>query len=176
MHHDPSWETAFLIAALVVVGVIILVALLWPLANKLFFFDWPPLYEWQQARRPLRRIDQWRVIWATDRNHLVGRAELADAQLAYARYRQARAQRALDRQRRRRGWQVVALVLQGIAVAGFTALAAAHSRQRVVYSLLAAGQALGILGNVLESSRSLSRRVERMARLQTQIKDRIYVG
>ncbi len=176
MHHDPSWETAFLIAALVVVGVIILVALLRPLASKLFFFDWPPLYEWQQARRPLRRIDQWRVIWATDRNHLVDRAELADAQLAYARYRQARAQRALDRQRRRRGWQVVALVLQGIAVAPFAALAVAHSQQRVVYSLLAAGQALGILGSVLESSRSLSRRVERMARLQTQIKDRIYVG
>ena len=39
-----------------------------------------------------------------------------------------------------------------------------------------AGQALGVLGNVLESSRSLSRRVERMARLQTQIKDRIHVG
>jgi hypothetical protein len=175
VHHDLSWETAFLIGALVVVGVVILVALLWPLANKLFFFDWPPLYEWQQARRPLRRIDQWRVIWATDRNHLVGRAALADAQLAYARYCQARTQRALDRQRRRRGWRLGALVLQGIAV-GFTALAAAHSQQRVLYSLLAAGQALGVLGNVLESSRSLSRRVERMARLQTQIKDRIYVG
>lgn len=176
MHHDLSWETAFLIGALGVVGVIILVALLRPLANKLFFFDWPPLYDWQQARRPLRRVDQWRVIRATGRNHLVGRAALADAQLAYARYCQARAQRALDRQRRRRGWRVGALLLQGIAVAGFTALAAAHSQQRVVYGLGAAGQALGILGGLLESSRSLSRRVERMTRLQAQIEDRVYVG
>ena len=57
-----------------------------------------------------------------------------------------------------------------------TPLAAAHSQQRVVYSLLAAGQALGVLGNVLGFTEPLSRRVERMARLQTQIKDRIYVG
>jgi len=174
VHHDPSQTTVFVIAALIVVGVVILVALLWPLANKLFFFDWPPLYEWQQARRPLRRIDQWRVIWATDRNHPVGRAALAEAQLAYAHYRQARAQRALDR--RRPGWQVVALVLQGIGVAGFAALAAAHSQQRVFYSLLAAGQALGALGIVLENSRSLRRRADRMARLQTQIDDRTHVG
>lgn len=176
MHHDPFWETAFLIAALVVVAVIIVVALLWPLANKLFSFDWPPLYEWQQARRPLRRIDRWRVIWATDRNHPVGRAALADAQLAYARYCQARTQRGLDRQRGRRRWRVGVLVLQGIAAAGFTALAAAHSQQRLLYSLLAAGQALGVLGIVLENSRSLRRRADRMARLQIQIKDRIYVG
>ncbi len=174
MHHDLSGGTAFLIAVLVVVGAVILVALIWPLVNKLFFFDWPPLYEWQQARRPLRPIDQWRVIWATDRNRPVGRATLADAQLAYARYRQARARRALDR--RRLGWRVAALVLQGIVVASFAALAAAHSQQRVFYSLLAAGNALGAVGNVLESSRSLSRQVEQMARLQTQIKDRAHLS
>jgi hypothetical protein len=134
---------------------VILVALIWPLVSKLFFFDWPPLYEWQQARRPLRPTDQWRVIWATDRNHPAGRATLADAQLAYARYRQTRARRALNR--RRPGWRVGALVLQGIVVAGFAALAAAHSEQRVFYTLLAAGNALGAVGNVLESSRSLPR-------------------
>jgi broad specificity phosphatase PhoE len=173
---DPSQTTVFVIAALIAVGVVILVALIWPLANKLFFFDWPPLYEWQQARRPLRRIDQWRVIWATDRHHLARRAGLTEAQLAYARYRQARAQRALDRRRRRQGWGVVALVGHGIAVAGFAALAAAHSQQRAFYSLLAASQALGALGTVLGFPGSLSRQVKRMARLQSQIEDRAQVG
>lgn len=170
MRADPSQTTVFVVAALIVVGVVILVALIWPLANKLFFFDWP-LYEWQQARRPLRRIDQWRVIWATDRNHPAGRAELTEAQLAYARYRQARAQRALDR--RRAGWGVVVLVVQGIWIVGFAALAAAHSQQRALYSLLAAGQALG---TVLGLPGSLNRQVKRMARLQIQIEDRAEVG
>ncbi len=174
MRPDPSQTTVFVVAALIVVGVVILVALIWPLANKLFLFDWPPLYEWQQARRPLRRIDQWRVIWATYRNRPARRAELAEAQLAYARCRQARAQRALDR--RRPGWQVVALVGQGIVVASFAALAAAHSQQRALYSLLAAGQAVGALGNVLGLPGSLSRQVKRMARLQIQIEDRAQVG
>lgn len=174
MRPDPSQATVFVVAALIVVGVVILVALIWPLANKLFLSTWPPFYEWQQARRPLRRIDQWRVIWATERNHPARRAELAEAQLAYARYRQARAQRALDR--RRPGWQVVALVVQGITVAGFAALAAAHSQQRALYSLLAAGCALGALGNVLGFPWPLRREVKRMARFQTQIKERTQVG
>jgi hypothetical protein len=95
--HDPA--QAFLIAALAAVGLAMLVPLIIYLRNKLFFFDWPPLYEWQQARRQLHRIDQGRVIWATYRHHPASRATLADAQLAYARYRQASAQRALDRRR-----------------------------------------------------------------------------
>jgi len=164
------------VAALIVVGVVILVALIWPLANKLFFFDWPPLYEWQQARRPLRRIDQWRVIWATGRNHPARRAELTEAQLAYARYRQARAQRALDRRRPKLGLGVVALVGQSIVAAGFAALAAAHSQQRAFYIFLAAGQALGAFGIVLGLPGSLSRQVKRMARLQIQIQDRAKAG
>lgn len=174
MRPDPPQTTVFVVAALIAAGVIILVALIWPLANKLFFFDWPPLYEWQQARRPLRRIDQWRVIWATDRHHPARRAELIEAQLAYARYRQARAQRALDR--RRPGWGVVALVVHGIAFAGFAALAVAHSQQRAFYSLLAAGPALGALGIVLGFPGSLSRQVKRMARLRIQIEDRAQAG
>jgi hypothetical protein len=173
---DSSQTTVFVVAALIAVGVAILVALIWPLANKLFLSDWPPLYEWQQALRPLRRIDQWRVIWATDRHHRARRAELAEAQLAYASYRHARAQRALDRRRRRLAWGVVALVGHGIGVAGFAALAAAHSQQRAFYSLLAAGQALGALGIVLGLPGSLSRQVRRMARLQIQIEDHAQVG
>ena len=174
MRPDPSQTTVFVVAALIAVGVVILVALIWPLANKLFFSDWPPLYEWQQARRPLRRSDQWRVIWATYRNRPARCAELTEAQLAYARYRQARAQRALDR--RRPGWQVVVLIVQGIGVAGFAAPAAAHSQQRAFYSLLAAGQALGALGTVLGLPGSLSRQVKRMTRLRIQIEDRAQVG
>jgi hypothetical protein len=173
---DPSLTTVFVVAGLIVVGVVILVALIWPLVNKLFFVDWPPLYEWQQARRPLRRLDQWRVIWATGRNHPAGRAELTEAQLAYARYRQARAKRALDRRRKRLGWGVFALVGHGIGIASFAALAAAHSQQRVFYGLLAAGQALGLLGIVLGLPGSLSRQVKRMARLQIQIEDRAQAG
>lgn len=176
MRPDPSLTTVLVVAALIVVGVVILVALIWPLANKLFFSDWPPLYEWQQARRPLRRIDQWRVIWATCRNHPARRAEVTEAQLAYARYRQARAQRALDRRRPRLGWGVVALVVHGIGIAGFAALAAAHSQQRAFYSLLAAGQALGARGIVLGLPGSLSRQAKRMTRLQTRIADRAQAG
>jgi hypothetical protein len=114
------------------------------------------------------------VIWAAWGNHPARRAELTGAQLAYARYRQARAQRALDR--RRPGWGVVVLVGHGIVVAGFAALAAAHSQQRAFYSLLAAGQALGALGTMLGFPGSLSRQVKRMARLQMQIEDRAQVG
>src|SRR5260221_11584050 len=50
-----------------------------------------------QARRQLRRIDRWRVIWAASRNHLARRSILADAQLAFMRRVQAAAQRNLSR-------------------------------------------------------------------------------
>src|SRR5260221_11938166 len=50
-----------------------------------------------QARRQLRRIDRWRVIWAASRNHLASRSILADAQLAFMRRVQAAAQRNLSR-------------------------------------------------------------------------------
>ena len=103
MDHDPAQVTVFLIAALATVVLGILVALIRPMVRKLFFFDWPPLYEWQQARRQLRRTDQWRVIWATRRSHPVSCATLADAQLAYVRYRHASAQRSAQRSLRRRG-------------------------------------------------------------------------
>jgi hypothetical protein len=116
------------------------------------------------------------VIWATGRNRPVGRAALAEAQVAYARYRQARAQRALDRQRRRWRWRVVALVFLCIAAAYWAAMAAAQGQQRTIDSLVAAGYVLGALGNVLENSRSLRRQGDRMARLQTRIKDRTHVG
>jgi hypothetical protein len=40
--YDPA--QAFLIAALAAVGLAMLVPLIIYLRNKLFFFDWPPLY------------------------------------------------------------------------------------------------------------------------------------
>jgi hypothetical protein len=50
-----------------------------------------------QARRQLRRIDRWRLIWAASRNHLASRSILADAQLAFMRRVQAAAQQNLSR-------------------------------------------------------------------------------
>ena len=167
MHHDPA--QAFLVAALAAVGLVILVPLIIFLRNKLFFFDWPPLYEWQQARRQLHRIDRGRVIWATYRHHPASRATLADAQLAYARYRQATAQRALDR--RRPGRRVAAAAFFGVLAAGSAALAATHSQQRTVFIWGAAGYAFSALGPLVEGRRSLKRLTERMAQLHAEIQD-----
>jgi hypothetical protein len=167
VHHDPA--EAFLIAALAAVGLIILIPLTICLRNKLFFFDWPPLYEWQQARRQLHRIDRGRVIWATYRHHPASHATLADAQLAYARYRQAAAQRALDR--RRPGRRVAAAAFFGVLAAGSAALAATHSQQRIAFIWGAAGYAMSALAPLVEGPRSLKRGTERMARLQAEIQD-----
>ena len=166
MHQDPAQP--FLIAALATLGLVILVPLIIYLRNKLFFFDWPPLYEWQQARRQLHRIDQGRVMWATYRHHPASRATLADAQLAYARYRQAAAQRALDRER---PWRRVAAAFFGVLAAGSAAFAAMHSQQRIIFILGASGYAIGALGPLLEGPRSLKRLTERMAQLQAEIQD-----
>lgn len=166
MDHDPA--QVLFIAALAA-GLVILVPVIIYLRNKLFFFDWPPLYEWQQARRQLRRIDQGRVIWATYRHHPASRAMLADAQLAHARYRQASAQRALDR--RRPGRRVAAAALGGVLAAGCAALAVTNSQQRIVFIWAAAGYASSALGPLVEGPRTLKRLTERMARLQAEIQD-----
>jgi hypothetical protein len=172
VHHDPAQVTDFLIAALAtVVVLVILVALVLPLVRKLFFFDWPPLYEWQQARRQLRRIDQWRVIWATRRNHLISRATLAGAQLAYVRYRHASAQRSAQRlPRRRRLRATVAAIF--VVNAGSWAAAAARSQQRIADSVLAAGFAISALGPALVFPWSERRLIKQMTRLQREIEDR----
>ena len=168
MPHEP--EQVFLIAALVTVGLVIVVPVIIYLVHKLFFFDWPPLYEWQQARRQLRRIDQGRVIWATYyRHHPASRAALGGAQLACARYRQAAAQRALDRQRR--GRRIGAVVFLGATAAGFAALAAVQSQQRITDIVIAVGYASNALGTLLAGPRSWRRQTERMTRLQAAIED-----
>ncbi len=167
MHHDLA--QFLLIAAIVAAGLVILVPLGVYLVHKVFAFDWPPLYEWQQARRQLRPSDRWRVIWATYRHHPAGRAALADAQLAHARYRQAAAQRALDRQRSR--WRAVATVYCGVLAALWAALAATHSQQRILYSIQAACFAGLALVNGL-GPRTARRQTEPMARLQAEIENR----
>ncbi len=168
MPHDLA--QFLLVSALAAVGLVILIPLGIYLVHKLFFFDWPPLYEWQQARRQLRRIDPWRVIWATYRHRPASCPALADAQLAYARYRQAAAQRALDRQRRP-GRRAVATVYFGVLAAFWAALAATHGQQRILHSIQAASFAGLALVNWL-SPRSARRQAELMARLQTEIDDR----
>jgi hypothetical protein len=168
----PDLAQVLLIAALGAVGLVILVPLRIYLVHKLFFFDWPPLYEWQQARRQLRLSDWRRVIWATYRHHPASRATLADAQLAYARYRQAAAQRALDR---RPGWRAVAAVYWGVLAALWVALAATHSQLRILSSIQAFSYA-GLAIVIWMGPRSARRLVELMARLQAEIKDRTHVG
>jgi len=158
-----------LVAVLAAVGLVILFPLGIYLVHKLFFFDWPPLYEWQQARRQLRRIDRWRVIWATYRRHPASRHALADAQLAHARYRQAAAQRPLGRQRP--GWRTVATVYCGVLAAFWAALAATHGQQRILSIIQAASFAGLALVNWL-GPRTARRQAELMARLQTEIDDR----
>jgi len=157
-----------LIVALASAGLMILIPLGIYLVHKLFFFDWSPLYEWQQARRQLRLSDRWRVIWATYRHHPASRPALADAQLAHARYRQAAAQRALDRQRL--GWRAVATVYCGVLAAFWVALAATHSQQRILHSI----QAFSFAGLAIVtwlSPRTARRQADLMARLQTEIDD-----
>ncbi len=145
---------------------VILVPLIIYLVHKLFFFDWPPLYEWQQARRQLRRIDQWRVIWATRRNHPTIQATLAGAQLTYARYLQAAAQRALDR---RRGLRVSLAAYLGIVAAGNAVIAATQSQQRITGSVAAAWFAISALWALAVDPWLLRRQIERMARLGAEI-------
>lgn len=171
MHHDLA--RLLLITAFTAAGLVILVPPGVYLVHKLFFFDWPPLYEWQQARRQLRLSDRWRVIWATYRHHPASRAVLAGAQVAHARYRQAVAQRALDRQRP--GWRAVATVYCGVLAALWAALAATHSQQQILYSIQAVCFAGLALSNGL-GPRTARRQAELMARLQAEIKDRIHVG
>ncbi len=164
----PDLVQLFRIAALGAVALGILVPLGIYLVHKLFFFDWPPLYEWQQARGQLRLQDRWRVIWATYRHHPASRAVLADAQLAHVRYRQAAAQRALERQRQRRGRRVVAAAYFGVLAAYWAAFAATHSQVRILLSLQAASFA-GLALVIWLGPRSARRQAELMARLQAQI-------
>lgn len=164
----PDLAQVLLIAVLAAAGLVILIPLIIYLRNKLFRFDWPPLYEWQQARRQVRLIDRVRVVWATYRHHPASRATLADAQLAHARYRQAAAQRALDR--RRPGRSVVAAAGLSVLAACWVALAATHHQLQVLY-WSAASYAFMALGIGLEPW-SLRRLTQRMTRLQTQIEDR----
>ncbi len=154
MDHDPAQVTVFLIAALATVVLGILVALIRPMVRKLFFFDWPPLYEWQQARRQLRRTDQWRVIWATRRSHLISGATLADAQLAYARYRHASAQRSAQRLLRRRGLRVSLAAISVVFAGSWAVAAAAQSQQRITDSVAAAGAAMAALVTATSAARS----------------------
>jgi hypothetical protein len=169
--HDPAQVTVFLIAVLATVVLGILVALIRPMVRKLFFFDWPPFYEWQQARRQLRRTDQWRVIWATRRSHPVSGATLADAQLAYARYRHASAQRSAQRLRRRRGRRVSLAAISVVFAGSWAVAAAAQSQQRITDSVAAAGAAMATLAGALDPW-SVRRLIKRMARLQREIEDR----
>ncbi len=167
MDHDPA--QIFLITALAAIGLVIVVPLIIYLGHKLFFFDWPPLYEWQQARRQLRPIDRWHVIWATRRNHPAIQAALAGAQLTYARYLQARAERALDRRRRQRGLRVSLAVCLGVVAAGDAVIAATQRQLRIIDSVAAASFTMLAFSTLVADPWLLRRQIERMARLQAEI-------
>ena len=165
---DHDLVQLVLIAALAAVGLVILVPLIVTVVHKLFFFDRPELYEWQQARRQLHRLDQGRVIWATNRQRPAGRAGLAEAQLAYARYRQDVARRALRRGRRR--GRLAAMIWNGVVAAGYAALAGAATQSQLrILGIVAAGSFAGNALTIALAPRSSRRQIERMARLQAEI-------
>jgi hypothetical protein len=117
--HDPGHVTAFLIGAAAGVVVIVAVVVVRPRVQRRIFAG-PRLDAWHQARRQLRWADQWRVIWATRWTRTASRAGLADAQLAYARYLQDAAGRAIEKQSRSGLWK--GLRLTSAALLGFSAL------------------------------------------------------
>ena len=176
MHHDSAHVTVFLIGAAAGVGVTaILVVIVLRVQRRIF--AGPRLDAWQQARRQLARADQWRVIWATQFNHLTSRAPLAHAQLAYASYLQDAAGRAIDRQSQPGLWK--GLRLTTAAFLGFAALgwwaAAATQRQgsaKVLPYVLAAWFTFHALYTALAVPWSWRRLMKRMARLQAKIEDR----
>lgn len=119
LRHDPGHVTAFLIGA--TAGVVVIVALVVVRSRvQRRIFAGPRLDAWHQARRQLRWADQWRVIWATRWTHTASRAGLAHAQLAYARYFQDAAGRAIEKQSRPGLWK--GLPLTSAALLGFSAL------------------------------------------------------
>jgi hypothetical protein len=176
MHHDPVHVTAFLIAAAAGVIVIVALVVVRPRVQRRIFAG-PRLDAWQQARRQLRWADQWRVIWATQFNHLTSRAALARAQLTYARYLQDAAGRAIDKQSRPGLWK--GLRLTTAAGLGFTAVAywatAATQTQgsaKIFPYAAAAWFAFYALYTALAVPRSWRRLMKRMTRLQAKIEDR----
>ena len=162
----PVLAEILILAVLVTVMVGIFAALIRSWAQEHLFLG-PRRDEWQQARRQFRHLDQWRVIWATHRNHQVSRARLAAAQLIYVRYLQDAARRALLLRWR---WLRIAMpAISGVLAAGYATVAAAHSQQRVMDSLFAIGWAIYSLGWGVALPLSVRRLPERMARLQAEI-------
>lgn len=151
--------------ALAIVCLGILAALVRSRAQE-HLFAGPHRGAWQQARRQLRHLDQWRVIWATRRNHPVSRAGLAGAQLVYVRYLQDAARRTLLGYR----WLRTALpAIYGVLAAGYAAFAVTQSRGRIIHVLIAACWAAISLIWALAVPRSVRRMPEKMVRLQAEI-------
>lgn len=177
MHHDPGHVTVFLIGA--ATGVIVATAVLVvsrPRVQRRMFAG-PRLDAWQQARRQLGWADLWRVIWATQFNHLTSRATLAPAQLAYARYLQDAARRSIERQSRPglwKGFRLTTAAVLGFTAIGWWATAAmqSHGSARVFPYVAAAWSACCALYTALAVPMAWRRLVKRMARLQAKIEDR----
>lgn len=176
MHHDPAHLTAFLIGA--AIGVIVattVLVVIRPWQRRIF--AGPRLDAWQQVCRQLRWADQWRVIWATQVNHLTGRAALAHAQLVYVRYRQDAAKRSIERQSRPglwKGFRLATAAVLGFTAIGWWATAAmqSHGSAKIFPDVAAAWSAFYALYMALALPRSWRRLAKRMARLQAKIDDR----
>jgi hypothetical protein len=127
--------------------------------------------EWRRIRRQLSPADRRRVVFATGRQRLVDRADLAQAQVAFARVRQVSAERAPYV---RNAWLQIAFpAFYGIAALGDVAAAVTEQgSQRVLsFAVAAIFAACGVMWATF-IPRSLRTQADRMARLQRRIEER----
>jgi hypothetical protein len=161
----PDLAQILLVTALAIVSLAILAALVRSRAQE-HLFAGPHRDQWQKARRQLGHLDQWRVTWATHRNHPVSGARLAGAQLVYVRYLQDAARPTLLGYR----WLRTALpAIYGVLAAGYATFAVTQSQGRIVHSLIAACWAAISLIWALAVPRSVRRMPEKLVRLQAEI-------
>ncbi len=133
-------------------------------------FGGPARDQWQAARRRLSWNDQYRVWWATARRRPTGSAELAPAQLAYARYVRDFGQRSPAMTSR---WFRAGLAgLYAVLAVFWLAVAVGQGQMRAFHWILGGLYAVTGLLWVLLVPWSMARLPGRMDRLQKQIHDR----
>ena len=170
MHAVWTMVAVALVSAVVVCAVVVWIAVVVQRRR----LSGPELDAWRRARRALSRADRRRVIWATARQRLVDRADLAQAQVACTRLRQLAAERAPYTGG---SWlRVVFPLFYGVGAVSYIFMAVTgHGAQHVLFGALAAMFATcGILWAFVVP-RSVRRQADQMARLRRRVEDR-YAG
>lgn len=168
MHQTHMVAVVWIIVSAVVGGA---VAAFVVLAAQRRMHSGEAMDQWQRVRRQLSPADRWRVNWATARQRPVGRADLAEAQVACVRFREHAARRS---PLTRKPWmRILITTLYGVAALSYIIDAfAAHSGYQhvfaVVMALLLATLAV-LWATVIPHSAARQR--DRMARLRRQLED-----